>query len=687
MSSDVRAGGAYVELFTKDVNLAAGLAQVQSNLHAWSASAQNVLNSAAGAAATAGKALMGMSAGVLGPMVAATMLFADTGGALDDMSARTGVAVESLSGLGFAAEQSGAELKDIETAFKGISKTTQAVKEGNAGVIATLKELGINAADFLNQDMEGRMKLIADGLSKVSDPGRQAALAMRLMEDAGQKLLPLLSQGAAGMEALQREAAELGIVMSAADATQAAELGDAMDRSKQAGLGLTRMIGAALAPALADLFNAIAPVLASATRWINQNRELVVRIAGIAAAVGAAGAGFMALAGGLTVAAGMIGVIASVGSMIASAMVGIITTLGSLITGAVGLVTAAVTALTGGVAGIIAAAFSPAGLALIAIAVAAVALFQALRSELPTVGGMLDWFKGLWGDISTEAVASFQGIAAALQAGEIELAAKILWGQLHQAWLNGIQPLQTVWLEWKAGFLNVITSVTALTQSAWVEMTIGMAKAWNSMQAALLPLINAAQDTLADYIAQAGEALGIFGEGTVETLNEDQVHKAKAMQARIAGLEAENQRLDQERSDRLQAIQDRADIDTNAVNDDLARQLQDTQANITAGQKQLAALRADAQAKLALQEKLKSAGGAAGQSFNAFQQQTAANAAIEFSTTEGIREMIAATRGSQDPQRQMVDLMHKQVDAQATQQETLKQIADNTSTTLQAPRV
>ena len=73
---------------------------------------------------------------------------------------------------------------------------------------------------------------------------------MDVFGKSGQGLLPLLSSGAAGLGAMQAEAAALGLSFSRLDAAKVEEANDAISRVKAVFVGLARSAVISLAPSL-----------------------------------------------------------------------------------------------------------------------------------------------------------------------------------------------------------------------------------------------------------------------------------------------------------------------------------------------------------------------------------------------------------------------------------------------------
>ena len=89
----IRAGEAFVELFADDSRLVKGLKKASARLKGWGESVT-----------AAGKSMLAGGGAILGALAGSAKVFADMGSELSDMSTRTGVSVEALSELGYAAK-------------------------------------------------------------------------------------------------------------------------------------------------------------------------------------------------------------------------------------------------------------------------------------------------------------------------------------------------------------------------------------------------------------------------------------------------------------------------------------------------------------------------------------------------------------------------------------------------------
>lgn len=174
---------------------------------------------------------------------------------LNDFATANDVSIESLQEYGYAAQQSGSSLEAIKSSIAGVN---QAVGDAALGVgrgAALFKKLGIDA-----KDSQGKVKGFDQIMEEIGDrfvglsKQEQIALASKLGIDAS--LIPLLSQGSAGIAKLRGEAKELGVV-SQEEADSVAGLNDTIDQLKFIALSLARSIAVALTPVIMGVTTAV----------------------------------------------------------------------------------------------------------------------------------------------------------------------------------------------------------------------------------------------------------------------------------------------------------------------------------------------------------------------------------------------------------------------------------------------
>lgn len=240
----VRAGKAYVELYSDNNRLTRGLAAAKGSITSWAKQA---------AAVSAG--ILGADAIKAGAK-AIVSVFTETGSQFVDMADRTGASVEALSTLGFAAQQTGSNLEDVEAGMRKLAKSGK----------------------FAGQNTDEAFRKALLHVASIQNPLRQAEVAMELFGKSGTKLIPM----AKDLENLENRARSLGLEMSEGDAQAADSLGDSWDELVSVGTMLGVKIGAVLAPAMQSFVAWATEIVGSVGQWIAANREVIdsfVRVA------------------------------------------------------------------------------------------------------------------------------------------------------------------------------------------------------------------------------------------------------------------------------------------------------------------------------------------------------------------------------------------------------------------------
>jgi hypothetical protein len=179
----------------------------------------------------------------------------DAAAQLGKLSQQTGIAVESLSALQYAASLNGASIEDLDGALKGLANKMLEAKAGGNEAAEVFKALGIAVADSSGnlRNSEDVLMDMADAFAGMEDGAGKAALSQKLMEDAGVALIPVLNQGRAGMAAMTEEARQLGVIIDKETAAAASALNDNLKRLDATSQGLGRVIGNAVVPVLTQL--------------------------------------------------------------------------------------------------------------------------------------------------------------------------------------------------------------------------------------------------------------------------------------------------------------------------------------------------------------------------------------------------------------------------------------------------
>lgn len=230
------------------------------NLSANTAAFQKAMG---GAQATVNK--LAAAAAAMGGVAIARL--ASVGDQFDKMSQRTGMSVEELSRFKFAADQSGSSIEAVETSMRKMGELMLNLSHGASAATDTLADLGISAQALSGKTQTQQFQVFAAAIAGIEDPGRRAALAMKVFGKSGTQLLPLINEGAAGFQRLSNESDALGATVTKLQAKLGAQLTDSFNRVSVASDGLFRIIGTHLAPAIVMLADSLATVIAWSQRF------------------------------------------------------------------------------------------------------------------------------------------------------------------------------------------------------------------------------------------------------------------------------------------------------------------------------------------------------------------------------------------------------------------------------------
>jgi hypothetical protein len=192
-------------------------------------------------------------------LVAYTKSIIDAADALNEMSERTGISVENLGRLQYAAKLSGVESEQLGKSLQALSGEIVAAAGGSESAIAKFKRLGVSVLDTTTKQIRPANAVLldlADAFALLPEGTERSARAAELFgAKLGGVMVPFLAQGRAGIEALGDEIERLGGLMSAETAKAAAEFNDNLDRLKTTASAAGISIANALLPTLNKLTN------------------------------------------------------------------------------------------------------------------------------------------------------------------------------------------------------------------------------------------------------------------------------------------------------------------------------------------------------------------------------------------------------------------------------------------------
>lgn len=229
----------------------------------------------------------------------------------------------------------------------------------------------------------------------------------------------------------------------------------------------------------------------------------------------------------------------------------------------------------------------------------------------------------MFGHLKDDAEFAIGGIRDALMAGDIPLAAKILWLTLKKCWTQGVGWLSNIWTEFKFAIIRVLTeafygALSALTiawsglQRAWAHVISFLKRAWVNFTSGIKAAWAISQNWLAKRFI---ELQGVFDS----SLDVDAAKRGldESMRRRLSeiGLElqAEERTITAQREARLRSVREeesgtlseiarQADAAQQRQTDEFAAQLQQNQAEIDTAREELRRAREQAAQRRAAAE-------------------------------------------------------------------------------------
>ena len=159
-------------------------------------------------------------------------------------AASLGTTAEQVQEINFAFREFGLQSDDVSDALNTLADRAQDAKDGTKSFIDDFKLIGIEVEDLRGKDPAQLFDLFVDRISKIEDPTRRNAAAVRILgDDIGNRLLPLLVRGAEGFGQLRQEARDAGAVLGKDLIEDAAEANRAFRNLKNfIGTQFTRLV-------------------------------------------------------------------------------------------------------------------------------------------------------------------------------------------------------------------------------------------------------------------------------------------------------------------------------------------------------------------------------------------------------------------------------------------------------------
>ncbi len=212
-------------------------------------------------------ALKGAVAGLAGAAVVAgfaSMMkgIIDTGDKLGDLSDKTGISVEELDALGWAAEMNASDLEKVSGALGKMTAKMAEAAGGSKEAIATFRQFGISQAELKSGSISYNEVLgrIAERIELMPEGWQKTAAAQMVFGKSASDMVPLLNAGSDAIRDARAELEGYGALFTTGLAKESGEFNDNLARlgriASALGLSIARELLPRMNAFLTGLINA-----------------------------------------------------------------------------------------------------------------------------------------------------------------------------------------------------------------------------------------------------------------------------------------------------------------------------------------------------------------------------------------------------------------------------------------------
>jgi len=199
---------------------------------------------------------VGMASAAIGSMINNAI---DNADALNKMSQKTGVAVEDLSALQYAAKLADVDFNELGKSITKLNKAIFESQTNNKELKAIFQSLNISVrnSDGTFKNAFDVLLELADVFENMPDGVEKAKIALELFGRSGIGMIPLLNGGKEGIKSLTDEAEQMGIVITSQTAIAAEAFNDNLTRLKSLVEGGAISLMSEFLPAIANVTNSL----------------------------------------------------------------------------------------------------------------------------------------------------------------------------------------------------------------------------------------------------------------------------------------------------------------------------------------------------------------------------------------------------------------------------------------------
>ena len=266
-----------LELLADSNNLLKNLDQAQASVnrftqasdaagHALGSGVNQALDAFEGLAKGGATAAGVLAGGIVAAATAAVLMTTSAGKqveALDQLSQKTGIAVQSIQGWSVIMAENGFQAETLTGSMRTLAKQMIDARNPASQAATTFEELGVSMTAL--GSTESTIRAVADRFKDLPDGADKARLAVTLFGKAGLEMIPMLNRGAAAFDESRAASLRFGAVLSGEQVSALNAVDDASDRLGVALQGLKLQLSATFAGSVQTGIEAVTNGIAKLT--------------------------------------------------------------------------------------------------------------------------------------------------------------------------------------------------------------------------------------------------------------------------------------------------------------------------------------------------------------------------------------------------------------------------------------
>ena len=186
----------------------------------------------------------------------------DDMGKMDEFATRLGMSADSLTVLGYAAEQTGASQETMNASLQKMQNLIGEAAAGSKTAAQAFDQIGLSVGQLMEMTPDEQFTAIADKIQDVGSASQRTKIALDIFGKSGGELINLLAGGSEGLDVFGKEAEQIGLLMGNARSDVEAA-GDSINKMKRAWGAFVQQVAIAVAPALATIAEELATIIGS----------------------------------------------------------------------------------------------------------------------------------------------------------------------------------------------------------------------------------------------------------------------------------------------------------------------------------------------------------------------------------------------------------------------------------------